>query len=365
MLVVSAGMGGRRILAAVRQAVITRHGPPEVLRVTEVADPVPRHGEVRIDVRAAGVNFADIMARLGLYPDAPRPPVVVGYEVAGVVDAVGSGATPFRPGDRVLAFTRFGGYASAVVVPAAFVFRTPPALSDVEAAAIPVNYLTAFLALDRLANVTAGEMVLIHGAGGGVGIAATQLAKQRGATVIGTASAAKHDAIRSLGVDHAFDQRRDDVPAEIRRLTAGRGVDVVLDPIGGRSARVSYGMLAPLGRLVLYGASTLASGERRSLWRVVRTLIEMPAFRSLSLMNRNRGVFGLNVGHLWSETAKLGGAMDVLLADFAAHRLRPVIAATFPLERAADAHRYIQSRANIGKVILTVESRTAATSSST
>jgi synaptic vesicle membrane protein VAT-1 len=337
-----------------RQAVITRHGPPDVLRAAEAADPVPRDGEVRIAVRAAGVNFADIMARLGLYPDAPRPPVVVGYEVAGVVDAVGPGAVPFRPGDRVLAFTRFGGYASAVVVPAVFVFRTPPSLSDIEAAAIPVNYLTAFLAVDRLANVAAGETVLVHGAGGGVGIAATQVAKQRGARVIGTASAMKHDAIRSLGVDHALDHRRDDVPAEVRRLTAGRGVDVVLDPIGGRSARVSYGMLAPLGRLVLYGASTLASGERRSLWRLVRTLIEMPSFRPLSLMNRNRGVFGLNVGHLWSETGRLRSAMDALLVDFAAGRLRPVIAATFPLERAADAHRYIQSRANIGKVILMI-----------
>jgi NADPH:quinone reductase-like Zn-dependent oxidoreductase len=153
------------------------------------------------------------------------------------------------------------------------------------------------------------------------------------------------------------------VPAEVRRLTNGRGVDVVLDPIGGRSVRDSYDMLAPLGRVVIYGASSLASGERRSLWRLVRTLIQMPAFKPLSLMSRNRGVFGLNLGHLWSETARLRAATDALLADFEAGRLRPVIAKTFPLEQAADAHRYIQSRANIGKVVLTVgESRTAATS---
>jgi NADPH:quinone reductase-like Zn-dependent oxidoreductase len=153
------------------------------------------------------------------------------------------------------------------------------------------------------------------------------------------------------------------VPGEVRRLTGGRGVDVVLDPIGGRSVRVSYDMLAPLGRVVIYGASSLASGERRSLWRLVRTLIEMPAFRPLSLMNHNRGVFGLNLGHLWSEAARLRAATDALMADFEAGRLRPVIAKTFPLEQAADAHRYIQSRANIGKVVLTVgESRTAATS---
>jgi NADPH:quinone reductase-like Zn-dependent oxidoreductase len=337
-----------------RQVVITRRGPPEVLQVTETAEPVPADGEVRIAVRASGINFADIMARLGLYPDAPPLPAVVGYEVAGVVDSVGSSDVPFRPGDRVFALTRFGGYASSVVVPATFVYPTPPMLSDVEAAAIPVNYLTAYVALETLAHVGTGDTVLIHGAGGGVGIAATQIAKQRGATVIGTASAAKIDAIRSLGVDHPIDHQHADVPAEVRRLTSDRGVDVVLDPIGGRSVRISYELLAPLGRLVIYGASSLASGERRNLLQVVRTLMTMPTFKPLSLMNRNRGVFGLNLGHLWSETARLRSAADALLAGFAAGALHPVVAKTFPLEKAADAHRYIQSRANIGKVILTV-----------
>jgi len=337
-----------------RHVLITRQGPPEVLRAADAPDPLPREGEVRIAVRAAGVNFADVMARLGLYPDAPPLPAVVGYEVAGVVDAVGSGSAPFRLGDRVFAFTRFGGYASSVTAPVTFVFPTPPQLSDVEAAAIPVNYLTAFVALETLAHVSTGETVLVHGAGGGVGIAATQIAKQRGATVIGTASAMKLDAIRSFGVDHPIDHQHD-VPAEIRRLTSERGVDVVLDPIGGRSARVSYELLAPLGRLVLYGASALAAGERRSLWRVVRTLVEMPAFRPLSLMNRNRGVFGLNLGHLWSETDRLRSAAQTLIAGFEAGRLRPVIAKTFPLENAAAAHRYIQARANIGKVVLTID----------
>jgi NADPH:quinone reductase-like Zn-dependent oxidoreductase len=171
-----------------RQVLITRTGPPEVLRMVEAPDPVPGEGEVKIAVSAAGVNFADVMARLGLYPDAPPLPAVVGYEVAGVVDAVGPGLVPFRPGDRVFAFTKFGGYATAVVAPAVFVSRTPASLSDVEAAAIPVNYLTAYVALETQARLQAGESVLIHGAGGGVGVAATQLAKRRGAVVFGTPS---------------------------------------------------------------------------------------------------------------------------------------------------------------------------------
>src|SRR5206468_10925561 len=181
-----------------RQVVIARYGAPDVLAVREVPDPMPREGEVRIAVRAAGVNFADVLARLGLYADAPPPPVVVGYEVAGVVDATGPGVVSRHEGDRVVALTRFGGYSTSVVVPAAFAFAVPAGLADAEAAAVPVNYLTAFLALYRMANVAAGETVLIHGAGGGVGIAATQLARLRRATIVGTASAAKHDAIRSF-----------------------------------------------------------------------------------------------------------------------------------------------------------------------
>jgi NADPH:quinone reductase-like Zn-dependent oxidoreductase len=337
-----------------RQVAITRHGPPDVLQVQEVPTPEPAAGEVRIAVRAAGVNFADIMARLGLYPDAPRPPVVVGYEVAGVVEAAGAGATRFHPGDRVLALTRFRGYSTHVVTPVDFVFPLPDRFSDAQGAALPVNYLTAFIALYRMANISAGETVLIHGAGGGVGIAATQLARLRRANIIGTASASKHDALRAFGVTHAIDYRTADVTREVRRLTNDRGVDVVLDPLGGKSFATSYRLLAPLGRLVIYGVSALAGGERRSWWRAARTMMQMPTFKPLALLNQNRGVFGLNVGHLWNERGQLGAAMQLLLQEAAAGRLDPVVAKTFPLERAADAHRYMQSRANIGKVVLTV-----------
>src|SRR5687767_9912097 len=218
-----------------RQAVITRHGPPDVFEMREAPDPEPGNGELRIRVRAAGINFADILARLGLYPDAPKPPVVVGYEVAGHVDGIGRDVTGFSDGDRVVALTRFGGYSDAVVVPAAQVFHFPDALSDSEAAAVPVTYLTAALALYRMAALAPGETVLVHNAGGGVGIAATQLARLRRATVIGTASSFKHAALRSFGVEHAIDYGNADVAQAIREITKGRGVDVILDPIGGQS----------------------------------------------------------------------------------------------------------------------------------
>jgi NADPH:quinone reductase-like Zn-dependent oxidoreductase len=336
-----------------RQVVIPRFGAPDVLEVREAPDPSPGDGEIRIRVRAIGINFADILARLGLYPDAPKPPMVVGYEVAGRVDAVGRSIVNFATGDRVLALTRFGGYADTVVVPAAQAFPFPDELSDSEAAAVPVNYLTASLALYRMAALSPGETVLVHNAGGGVGIAATQLARLRRATVIGTASAFKHDALRSFGVEHAIDYRHANVAEEVSKLTRGRGVDVILDPIGGRSFTESYRMLAPLGRLVIFGLSAAAPGERRSVWRAFHAWMSTPRFNPMSLINRNRGVFGLHIGHLWEEHRQLAPMMAMLMSELHAGRLTPVVARTFPMDRAADAHRFIQSRSKIGKVVLT------------
>ncbi len=336
-----------------RQIVIPRFGAPDVFETRELPDPSPGDGEIRIRVRAAGVNFADILARLGLYPDAPRPPMVVGYEVAGFIDAVGRSVVGLAPGDRVVALTRFGGYADTVIVPAAQAFHFPDELSDSEAAAVPVNYLTAAMALYRMAALAPGETVLVHNAGGGVGIAATQLARLRRATVIGTASAFKHDALRSFGVDHAIDYRHANVAEEVMKLTRGRGVDVILDPIGGRSFTSSYRMLAPLGRLIIFGLSAAAPGERRNLWHVFRAWASTPRFDPMSLINRNRGVFGLHIGHLWDERRQLAPLMEMLMSELRAERLKPVVARTFPLEHAADAHRFIQSRQNIGKVVLT------------
>jgi NADPH:quinone reductase-like Zn-dependent oxidoreductase len=336
-----------------RQIVITRHGPPDVLQPREGPDPVPGPGEVRIAVRAAGVNFADLLARVGLYPDAPKPPCVVGYEVCGYIDAVGAGVTTRRIGDRVLALTHFGGYSDTVIVPAPHCYVVPARLSDAAAAAVPVTYLTAIVALYRLAAIEPGDTVLIHGAAGGVGIAAIQLARLRRAVIIGTASAAKHAAVRGFGADHVIDYRHADVVAEVRRLTNNRGVDVVLDPFGGGSVRQSYRLLAPLGRLVVFGVSRAVPGERRSWWQAARTMIAMPVFLPISLMNQNRGVLGLNLGRLWDEAARLDAMMQVLLPELESGRLEPIVSREFPLDRASDAHRFIHERRNIGKVVLT------------
>jgi len=336
-----------------RQVWITRAGPPEVLQLRDAPDPPAGPGQVRIRVTAAGVNFADILARLGLYPDAPRLPAVVGYEVAGRIDQVGDGVTELQPGDRVLALTRFGGYSDTMVVPAGQAQRIPAGLSDVEAAAIPVNYLTAWLMLVWLGNVRAGELVLIHAVAGGVGQAALQICKRRGARVLGTASAGKHERLRELGVEQPIDYRSLDFEAELRRLTGGRGVDVVLDAVGGASAAKSYRCLAPLGRLFVFGISSFVTGRRRNLWAALRGLWQMPGFRPIALMNDNRGVFGVNLGHLWDQGHLLRPMLAEIVELAAAGPLRPVVDRTFPFEQAGAAHAYLQDRRNFGKVILT------------
>ena len=216
-----------------REIWITKAGPPEVLEVREAPDPEPKAGEVRIRVEATGVNFADIMGRLGIYPDLPPMPVVPGYEVGGRIDAVGTGVEGSWVGRDVLAVTRFGGYADTVCVPTNQVFARPANMSALEAAAIPVNYFTAWQLVVVMGSLKAGETVLIHSAGGGVGIAATQLAKHIGAKVIGTASAAKHAELCALGVDHLIDYRTEDFEVRTREITNGHGVELILDAVGG------------------------------------------------------------------------------------------------------------------------------------
>jgi NADPH:quinone reductase-like Zn-dependent oxidoreductase len=340
---------------AMRQVWITRAGAPEVLQVREAPDPTAGTGEVRIRVEAAGVNFADIMARMGQYPDAPPIPCVVGYEVAGTVDQVGAGVTGLAEGDPVVSFSRFGGYSDTVVVAAHLARKRPEGLGAVAAAAIPVNYATAWIMLVRLGNVQAGETVLVHAAAGGVGQAALQICQWRGAQVIGTASAGKHARLREAGVSHCIDYTREDFEREVMVHTGGRGVDLVLDAVGGNSFRKSYRCLAPLGRLCCFGASSLSSGERRDLLRILKGVLSMPFFHPIPLMNSNRGVFGTNMGHLWDVMEKLGGDMDEILRLTAAGTFTPVVDKTFPFARAGEAHRYMQGRQNFGKVILTPE----------
>jgi len=340
-----------------KAVVLTGTGGPEALQVRERPDPRVGPGEVRIAVKAAGVNFADTMARMGLYPDAPQLPCVLGYEVAGEVESVGEGVDAFEVGDRVAAGTRFGGQAELVSVSESQVLPLPEALSFEQGAAFPVNYGTAYAALVTMGGLKSGERVLIHAAAGGVGIAATQIARNLGAEIFGTASPAKHDAIRAQGVSHAIDYRSQDFEREAMRLTEGQGVDLVIDALGPASFRKGYRLLRPGGRLVMYGLSEATNERGRDIPATLKSLVRMPFatmpwWKSLNLMNENKGIFGLNMLHWWDREGGLERITEPLMDDLAAGLLEPVVAKAFPFEQAGDAHKFLAERRNVGKVVL-------------
>src|SRR3954449_181348 len=314
-----------------RAVVITAHGGPGVLQVQERPDPPVGPGEVRIAVKAAGINFADTLARTGLYPDSPKLPCVVGYEVAGEVESVGDGVQSVKPGDRVLAGTRFNGQAELVTVRENMGYALPAHLSFEQGAAFPVNYVTAQAGLVMMGGLKKGERVLVHAAAGGVGISATQIAKRIGAEVFGTASVAKHDAIRAQGVDHAIDYRGQDFAAEVRRITGGEGIDVALDALGPSSFRKDYQLLRPGGRLIMYGASEVQTGATRSVPTALRTLAKspfssMPWWKGLGVMNENKGVFGLNMLSWWDVEGSLDRMIEPLIPALQKGELTPVVA---------------------------------------
>ncbi len=330
-----------------RAVVITEHGGPEALQVQERPDPTPGAGLVRIDVAAAGINFADVMARLGIYPDAPKPPCVVGYEVAGTILDVGEGVEGLTPGQRVFAGTKFGGYASQVSVPAGDVVPLPERLSFGQGAAIPVNYATAWAGLVGYGSLRPGERVLIHSAGGGVGIAATQIAKRWGTEVYGTASPGKHARISELGVDHVLDYTS---PGWERGLPK---FDVIMDAVGGRSFRRSYNLLRPGGRLVVFGSSSAVSGESRNLPAALRAVATMPRFNLLKQMSESKSVIGLNMLTLWKDRGTMQPWIEPLQELLEDGTIEPVLAGSFPFAQAGAAQTMIVERRNIGKVVLT------------
>ena len=323
-----------------------------MLRLQDGPDPIPRSGEVRIRVEAAGVNFADILGRLGIYPDAPGLPYVPGYEVSGKIDLLGQGVPDFREGETVFALTQFGGYSDVVCVPYKQVFKRLDWMNAHDAAAIPLTYLTAYMMLIVMGSVQAGDKVLVHGAAGGVGLAVLDLCRILGAETFGTASPEKHDYLLAHGLNHAIDYRNQDYERVVMNLTGGSGVHVVLDPLGGIHWPKNYRLLMPSGRLIHFGASSLAPGKRRSWWSVFRGLVMLPFYTPLKLMNDNKGVIGANLGHMWAHAEMMRPWMKQIIAWYDEALFRPKIDRTFSFAEAAAAHHYMQDRKNIGKVLL-------------
>ncbi len=338
-----------------RAIIIDRLGPPEVLveRAVPLADPGP--GDVHLRVLAAGVNFADLVQRLGLYGTAPPRPFSPGFEVAGEVVRTGGAVREWKPGDRAVALVRHGGYARDLVVHERQLFRYPDALTPVEAAAVPVAFLTAWVALFEAARARAGETALVLGAAGGVGTAAVQLARANGLRAIGTAGGADKCAFVTgrLGAEACCDSRGE-WEAAVRAAAGPRGVDVALDPVGGRATKSCRRLLAPLGRLVFYGMSDAVPGLRRNWARAALAWLRTPRLHPLSLVAPNHGVFGIHLLHLVQREELLRPALEEIYRGVAAGEWRPVVDRTFPLGRdgAVAAHHWLHGRRAIGKVVL-------------
>lgn len=333
---------------------ISRFGPPEVLRIREESVPDLEPNDILIQVKAVGLNFADVFERLGLYAAAPKAPFVPGFEVAGVVDEVGGQVKKYKPGQKVFGVTRFGGYKSYVKIEQNLVRLLPKRFSFEEGAGFPTTYLTAYHGLINLGHIKEGEKVLIHAAAGGVGTAAIQLAKIFKADIYATCgSEDKRAFLNNMGVFHVINYRQQDFAKEIRRLNQGGGVDLVLDSVGGSTFRKGYDLLNPMGRLVIFGLGSMMPSGRRPNWlKLAYQYVTLPRFNPFKMMPDNKTIAAFHLAYMFDHADALNTAFEQLLTWANRGKLRPVIGETFSFEQAAEAHDYLQSRKSIGKVIL-------------
>ena len=343
------------IMTECQSIFITRYGSPDVLKFGPASIPEPAPGEVQINIKYVGINFADTMSRMGLYPTRLNPPYVPGMEIAGTVSAAGDNAPSTMIGQVVVGICTSGGYSNYVNVPAGQLFIIDPKWLDV-AAAIPVNYLTAYFMMIHQGNLRENETILIHGIGGGVGIAALQIAKRIGARIIGTASGMKHKQLRDFGIEDLIDYRTEDFRKRVLEITENRGVDLVLDSLGGKALASSYACLSEFGRVAVYGFSSAAKGLRRNYLKILPEYFGMPNFKPTNLMMKNKGAFGFHLGMIRHRKDLIRDYGNILFQWLEEGTISPVIDTVFTLEKAAAAHRYIADRKNFGKVLLSPES---------
>ncbi len=335
-----------------KSVILTKYGGPEVLKVKNLDDIKPQSNEVRIKVHYAGINFAEIMARMKLYPGGPKPGSILGGEVSGVIEKIGTGVTGLHVGEKVMGLSPNGSYSSKVCIDANSIIKLPENFKLDEAAAFPVVYITAYMMMFDLGNLQDGDTFLIHGAGGGVGTAAIQLAKTKNVKIIGTSSSWKHKELAKMGVDKCIDYNIDDIEKEIMNFTNGKGVDLIIDPIGAKNWKLSYKVLAKMGKLIIYGDQNLVQGDKLKPLVAMKEMYSMPKYRPMDLMANNKTVMGYHLGrfkgHEWKVKRSINNLVDVVNQ----YDLHPVIDSKFLYTEASKAHRHIQNRKNFGKVLL-------------
>ena len=333
-----------------RAIVIHKKGQPRTLRVEEVPDPAVGRGEVLIQVRAVGVNFADVLARQGLYPDAPRLPFIPGYESSGEILALGEGVAEFTIGQRVLAYHTSGGYAERVAVPAAQVFAIPDLLSTQSAVVLPLNYGTAYVSLYRTGCVEPGMRLYLYAAAGGVGMAAVDLARRAGLEIVGAASSHyKRERLQAEGVKHVVDSRKAKVDRVARQLYGESGFDIVIDSVGGKTIMRGMRALRAGGRLVSIGVGSISG---RGILGALALVLGAPRLNTLRLLQESRGFYGVNLARLIREPKLVRGMIEELISLAAAGEIHPEPGRVLTLGEAAHAHRLLETRRNVGKIVL-------------
>uniref|UniRef100_A0A3B3BDS8 Vesicle amine transport 1 n=1 Tax=Oryzias melastigma TaxID=30732 RepID=A0A3B3BDS8_ORYME len=341
-----------------RALVLTGYGGYDKIKLQEktLKSPQLKPGEVLVRVKACGLNFAELLGKQGLYELLPSPPVVLGMEGAGVVEAIGEDVKDRKVGDRVIAMNRSGMWQEWVVVPAQRTFHMPEEMSFEEAAALPINYMTAYMMLFEMANLRPGKSVLIHMAAGGVGVAATQLCQTvKDVTVFGTASASKHEVISQGGVTHPIDYRTKDYVTEIRKVSP-KGVDIVLDPLGGSDTQKGFSLLKPLGILIVFGKSlsNCVTGQKKNLFAMAKTWYNQLSLNTMKLMQTNKAISGFHLGYI-SDEELFERTLISLLELYKQGKIKPRIDSCYHFEEVAEAMKRMHDRQNIGKVILLPE----------
>lgn len=335
-----------------RAVLLRKLGPPESLQVESLPDPTPGPGEVLIQVRAAGVNFADVLARQGLYPEAPKPPTIPGYESAGDIAALGKGVDRFHVGQRVLAYHTSGGYAEMVAVSADRVVALPDSIPYQTAVVLPLNYGTAYVALYRTGPVEPGMRVFIHAAAGGVGLALLDLGRRAGLEMTGAASTHfKRARLLHAGVRHVVSSRHLRVDRVARRIYGAKAYDIVLDSVGGKSIGQGLRSLRPGGRVVSLGVGSLSGG---GFLGAIRLLLGTARFTFLDLLQPSIGLHGVNLRRLMDDPALVRAVLETLISWTVTGEIKPEPGRVMALEDVGIAHQLLEKRGNVGKIVLRV-----------
>ena len=312
-----------------KEVIIKKFGSPEVLQIRERQTPSPKNNEVLVRNHFTGVNFSEIMARMRLYPGAPKPPATLGSEACGVVESIGGNVTRFKPGDKVMLFCRFNSYATHIITDEKLVMTLPEEFSMEEGAAFPVVYITAYMMMFDLGNFRSKETILVQGAGGGVGTAAIQLAQAANGNIIGTASTWKHEKLEKMGVSSCIDYNTENVMEKVMEYTENRGVDLIIDPVGGENWKTSYKCLAPLGKLIVYGDQNFVKGKSFSLYTTLKEVFSMPKYKPMDLMSKNKSIMGYHLGRLEGAEDKIQVAFTELYKLVQNGKLSPIIDKVF------------------------------------